>query len=98
MFIEEKKNFQTSQDSKDTFFPKSELEISNIIKNFGEKNIPLEIVGSGSKKFIGKKLQCAKTLNLSGLNGIIEYLPEELYIKVRACTSIKQIEEELKKK
>ena len=65
MYIEEKKNFQTSQDSKDTFFPKSELEISNIIKNFGEKNIPLEIVGSGSKKFIGKKLQCEKTLNLS---------------------------------
>ena len=55
MLIEEKKNSQTSQDSKDTFFPKSELEISNIIKNFGEKNIPLEIVGSGSKKFIGKK-------------------------------------------
>ena len=97
MFIEEKKNSQTFQDSKDTFFPKSELEISNIIKNFNEKNIPLEIVGSGSKKFIGKKLQCTKTLNLSGLNGIIEYLPEELYIKVKACTPINKIQEELKK-
>jgi len=96
MFIEEKKNSQTSQDSKDTFFPKSELEISDIIKNFAEKNTPLEIVGSGSKKFIGKKLQCAKTLNLSGLNGIIKYLPEELYIKVKACTSIEQIEKKLK--
>ena len=55
MSIEEKKNSQTFQDSEDTFFPKSELEISNNIKNFNEKNIPLEIVGSGSKKFIGKK-------------------------------------------
>ena len=97
MFVEEKKNSQIFQDSKDTFFPKNELETSKIIKNFSEKNIPLEIVGSGSKKFIGKKLQCAKTLNLSGLNGIIEYLPEELYIKVKACTPIRDIEEELKK-
>ena len=55
-------------------------------------------MGLGSKKSIGKPLQCSKTLNLSKLNGIIEYLPEELYIKVKACTPIKQIEEELKKK
>ena len=33
MSTEEKKNFQTFQDSEDTFFPKSELEISDIIKN-----------------------------------------------------------------
>ena len=46
---------------------------------------------------IGKLLQCAKTLNLSKLDGIIEYLPEELYIRVKACTPIKEIEEKLKK-
>ena len=49
------------------------------------------------KKKIGKPLQCSKTLSLSKLSGVIEYLPEELYIKVKACTSIKEIEEELKK-
>ena len=96
MSAEEKKNSQTFHDSENTFFPKSELETSDIIKNFAEKNTPLEIVGSGSKKFIGKKLQCAKTLNLSGLSGIIEYLPEELYIKVKACTPIEEIEKVLK--
>ena len=52
----------------------------------------MELVGSGSKRKIGKPLQCAKNLNLSKLSGIIEYLPEELYIKVKAGTSIKQIE------
>ena len=40
---------------------------------------------------------CSKTLSLKKLNGIIEYLPEELYIKVKACTPIEKIEEELKK-
>ena len=34
---------------------------------------------------------------MSKINGIVEYFPEELYIKVKACTPIKQIEEELKK-
>jgi len=36
-------------------------------------------------------------LSLKKLNGIVEYLPEELYIKAKACTPIKKIEEELKK-
>jgi glycolate oxidase FAD binding subunit len=78
-------------------YPQNEREVSNLIKKFYKSNIPIELVGSGSKKKMGKLLQCDKTLNLSKLNGIIEYLPEELYIKVRAGTLIKQIEEELKK-
>ena len=36
-------------------------------------------------------------LSLSKLNGIVEYLPSELYIKVKAGTSINNIENELKK-
>ena len=60
MSIEEKKNSQTFQDSEDTFFPKSELEISDIIKNFAEKNTPLEIVGSGSKNLSEKNYNAQK--------------------------------------
>ena len=96
MFTEEKQNFQTFQDTS-LEYPKNEKEVSNFIKNFYKTDTPMEIVGSGSKKKIGKLIQCGKTLNLSKLSGIIEYLPEELYIKVKACTPINQIEEELKK-
>ena len=96
MFTEEKKNFRISQDSENTFFPETEIEASEIIKDLNNKDFPIEIVGSGSKRFIGKKLQCAKILNLSKLNGIVEYLPEELYIKVKACTPIEEIEKILK--
>ena len=97
MSIEEKQNFPTSQDSDSIVYPQSEKEVSSFIKKFYKSNVPVELIGSGSKRKIGKPLQCAKTLNLSKLDGIIEYLPEELYIKVKACTSIKLIEEELKK-
>ena len=97
MSTEEKQNLPTYQDSNSVEYPQNEIEVSNFIKKFYKSNVPIELIGSGSKRKIGKPLQCSKTLNLTKLNGIIEYLPEELYIKVKACTSIQQIEEELKK-
>ena len=97
MSTEEKQNFQTYQDSSSKLYPKNEGEVSEIIKKFYKSNVPIEIIGSGSKQKIGRPLQCAKTLSLLNLNGIIEYEPEELYIKVKASTPIDLIESELKK-
>jgi len=97
MFTEEKKNFQISQDSDNVYKPVDEIETSNFIKEVYKKNLPTEIVGTNTKNFIGNKLQCAKILDLSRLSGIVEYLPEELYIKVKACTPISLIEESLEK-
>ena len=97
MFTEEKKNSQTSQDSDNVYKPANEIETSNFIKEIYKKNLPTEIVGANTKNFIGNKLQCAKVLDLSRLSGIMEYLPEELYIKVKACTPISLIEESLEK-
>jgi len=97
MFTEEKKNSQISQDSDNIYKPEDEIETSNFIKEIYKKNLPTEIVGTNTKNFIGNKLQCAKVLDLSRLSGIVEYLPEELYIKVKACTPISLIEESLEK-
>mgnify|MGYP000966440728 FL=1 len=97
MSIVEKKNFQTFQDSNNVYKPSNEREASNIIKEIYNKNLPIKIIGSNSKNFIGNKLQCTKVLDLSSLSGIVEYLPDELYIKVKACTPISLIEETLEK-
>jgi len=97
MFTEEKKNSQISQDSDNVYKPADEIETSNFIKEIYKRNLPTEIVGTNTKNFIGNKLQCAKVLDLSRLSGIVEYLPEELYIKVKACTPISLIEESLEK-
>ena len=97
MSIEEKQNLQTYQSSDFIEYPQSEKEVAAFIRKSYKGNIPIELSGSKSKKKIGKPLQCAKILNLSNLNGIIEYLPEELYIKVKAGTPIQLIEEKLKK-
>jgi glycolate oxidase FAD binding subunit len=94
---EENRNFQTSQNSENSFSPDNELELSKTVKKLYQENLSVEIIGSGSKRRIGKKLKCKKILDLSKLSGVIEYLPEELYIKVKACTPIAEIEALLKK-
>ena len=96
MSIEAKKNFQVFLDS-DVLKPEDEQNVSEIIRKNYKKNLPIEIVGSNSKKFIGYNLQTAKTLDFSNLTGIVEYLPEELYIKVKAGTPLNLIEETLEK-
>ncbi len=98
MSMEEKQNSQTFQDfSLSTFKPKSLDEISSIIKECYKKSIPLEISGLQSKKNIGRNFQAEKTLDLSNYSGIIDYKPEELYIKVKSGTPIKDIKRELDK-
>jgi glycolate oxidase FAD binding subunit len=98
MFMEEKQNSQTFLDfNQNTFKPTTREEIAEIIKNCYKKNIPLEINGSKSKNKIGRNFQSEKTLDLTNYSGIIEYKPEELYIKVKAGTPVKDIIVELDK-
>ena len=97
MSTEEKKNSQIFQDSDNFYYPEDEQQLSEVVKELYKKNLPTEIVGTGSKSFIGNKIQSANKLKLSRLSGIIEYLSEELYIKVKACTPIELIEQELDK-
>ena len=91
MSIEVKKNSQISLDSA-VLKPEDEYSVSEIVKQINNKKLPVEITGSNSKKFLGYNLQTAKTLNLSLLSGIIEYLPQELYIKAKAGTPLEFIE------
>ena len=97
MSTEEKKNFQIFQDSNNTYYPEDELQVSSVVKELYKKNQPTEIIGTGSKNFIGNKTQSQKKLSLSKLSGIVEYLPEELYIKVKANTPLEVVEKELEK-
>jgi len=92
-----KKNSQIFQDSSNTYYPEDEIQVSDIVKELYRKNQPTELIGTGTKNFIGNKIQAAKKLSLSKLSGIVEYLPEELYIKVKANTPLELVEKELEK-
>jgi len=91
-------NSQTFLDfNSDILKPSNENDLQEIIKYCYKKDLPIEIVGAGTKNQIGKKLQCAKILDMSNISGILEYKPEELYITVKAGTPIKTVQDELKK-
>ena len=53
MSIEEKQNSLTSQDSDSIKYPQNEKEAASFIKKFYKSNIPVELIGAGSKRKIG---------------------------------------------
>ena len=88
-------NSQIFQDSNNIYYPKDEAEVSDLIRELYKQDSPTEIIGNNSKSFIGNKTQSANTTSLSKISGIIDYRPEELYIKVKACTPVNEIEQVL---
>lgn len=59
---------------------------------------PLEIIGSGSKRAIGRPSQAEHTLDLRHLSGVSLYEPEELVLSAYAATPLKEINLHLSRK
>ena len=59
MSTKQKINSQIFQDSNDIFYPKDEIEVSDLVKDFYKKNSSIELTGTNSKNFIGNKTQAA---------------------------------------
>ena len=58
---------------------------------------PLAIEGGNSKSFLGRKINIANKLDLSGHQGVVAYEPTELAITVRSGSKLKDVEELLLK-
>ena len=53
---------------------------------------PIEILGGGSKRGLGRPLQVETVLDVSGVAGIVEYEPAELVLTAAAATPLADIE------
>lgn len=53
---------------------------------------PVEVIGGGSKRALGRPMQVETTLDLSAFAGIREYQPEELVLTAGAATPLGEIE------
>jgi glycolate oxidase FAD binding subunit len=51
MSTKQKINSQIFQDSNDIFYPKDEIEVSDLVKDFYKKNSSIELTGTNSQKF-----------------------------------------------
>jgi glycolate dehydrogenase FAD-binding subunit len=74
------------------FLPATLAELRDAVAEALAADEPLEIVGGGSKRGLGRPLQLPHTLDLSRLAGIREYEPSELVLTAGAATSLAEID------
>jgi glycolate oxidase FAD binding subunit len=75
-----------------TFTPTTPAETLAAVQWALAQESPLEIVGHGSKRGIGRPLQTEHTLDLSNLSGVTLYEPAELVLSAKAGTPLADIE------
>ena len=71
-----------------TFTPTTPAETLSAVQWALAAESPLEVIGHGSKRGIGRPLQTEHTLDLSNLSGVTLYEPEELVLSARAGTPL----------
>ncbi|HLY55123.1 MAG TPA: FAD-binding protein, partial [Stellaceae bacterium] len=60
--------------------PTTEDELLDAVRWAVREEAPLELVGGGTKRGIGRPVEATHTLDLSRLAGIVSYEPEELVL------------------
>ena len=76
----------------DVMKPRDARDVEEVLRWAVAEDKPLELVGQGSKRNIGRPSQTDLTLDLSGLTGVTLYEPEELVLSAKAGTPIAEIE------
>jgi len=77
--------------------PTSADDLLAAVKDALADRAPLEILGRGTKRDLGRPFQAGSKLDLSGMTGVTLYEPGELVLSARAGTPLAEIEELLKK-
>lgn len=79
-----------------TLRPSSIDELHEALSWAAAEEQPLELIGHGSKRAIGRPMQTAALLDLSGLSGLRDYDPPELVLTCGAATPMAEIEAALR--
>ena len=74
------------------FAPTSLNELRDAVATALAAEEPLEVLGGGSKRGLGRPLQTPHVLDVSNLSGIVDYEPNELVLTARAGTPMGEIE------
>ncbi|CAO3354959.1 glycolate oxidase subunit GlcE [Azospirillum palustre] len=74
-----------------TLKPETAAQVTDAVRWALSAGEPLEILGSGSRRGLGRPVQAGHALDLSGLSGVIAYEPEELVLTALAGTPMATI-------
>jgi glycolate oxidase FAD binding subunit len=78
-----------------TFQPTTLAELERVVAWAVGEEAPLEVIGRGSKRGLGRPVQAKAELRLDRLSGIAMYEPDELVMSAGAGTPLIEIEAEL---
>lgn len=78
--------------------PATEWELAMMVAEAANTHSTLEIMGSATKRSIGRPVEATSVLDLQSLRGVQLYEPSELVMRARAGTRINEIERELASK
>lgn len=73
--------------------PSSEIELQQAVTDALADGTKLRILGGGTRMDIGKPVQGASDLKMSGLSGVSRYEPGSLSLVAKAGTSMKELEQ-----
>jgi glycolate oxidase FAD binding subunit len=74
-----------------TFRPDTAEDVAGIVRWAVAQTQPLELIGGGSKRGLGRPSQTEHVLDLSALSGIVAYEPAELVLTAGAGTPLADI-------
>ena len=75
--------------------PTDERQLLELLVMMAGRQMPVEIVGAGSKRALGRPVEARHEIALTGPAGIDLYEPEELVLTARAGTKLAHIESAL---
>jgi glycolate oxidase FAD binding subunit len=75
-----------------THVPADPGEVREVVGSAFAERRPVEIVGRGTKRGLGRPLQLEHVLDVSRLSGIVDYEPSELVLTAQAGTPLAEIE------
>src|SRR5579859_5549728 len=78
--------------------PDSVAAVQEAVAAAAGERTPLEILGAGTKRGIGRPVEAVHRLSLAGLRGITLYEAEELVLSASAGTTLAEIEQSLAQK
>jgi glycolate oxidase FAD binding subunit len=75
-----------------TFLPFTPADVATAVEWAISEDAPVEILGHGSKRGIGRPSLCEHAIDLSAMSGVTLYEPEELVLSAKAGTPVADIE------
>lgn len=73
----------------EVLWPTADKDLAELAR---EGEAPFEIIGTGTKRGLGRPVEASRLIDMSGFSGIIAYEPEELILDVAAGTRLADVE------